>query len=177
MKKKETIEVISRFTGKYAFLDNSFVGHEFTYEGNKFNSAEAAYQSAKCLDLRNRYRFTKMNPANAHKVGQLVRIRPDWEMVKDKVMEDVIWAKFAGDKGLSTRLIATNPAILINGTDSDTYWGMGENQGENKLGKILTKVRDKLIGQFNVDFDRSTAVRTTSVKKNLYYPTDKYSEY
>ena len=43
MKKKETIEVISRFTGKYAFLDNSFVGHEFTYEGNKFNSADATY--------------------------------------------------------------------------------------------------------------------------------------
>lgn len=176
MATEETKFIVS-FTGNYSFLSNSFVGHEFVYEGNKYNSAEAAYQSAKCLDLRNRFKFTKMNPSTAYKVGQLVRMRPDWDCVKDEVMQKVIWSKFAADKGLSTRLVATNPCILVNGNDSDTYWGVVNGTGENKLGKILMEVREKIIGQLNVDFDRVNAVRTSGVQKNTYYPTDKYSEY
>ena len=174
---KEKVDVIKGFQKKYAFLSNSFVGNEFPFEDNKFNNAEAAFQSAKCLNFKAKKNFTKMKPCAAARVGELVLTRSDWEAVKDEMMEKVIWAKFASDKGLSMRLISTYPDILINENPIDDYWGTVDGKGQNKLGEILMKVRDKLLLQYNINFGRTNAVRTAGIQRNLYYSTDKYSEY
>lgn len=42
-----------------------------------------------------------------------------------------------------SKLIATGDSQLIEGnTWGDTYWGVCRGKGQNKLGKLLMKVRD-----------------------------------
>ena len=71
-------------------------------------------------------------------------LRADWEDKKDKIMYDILEAKFS-NKRLAQKLLATGNAKLVEGnTWGDTYWGACRGQGKNKLGKLLMKVRKKL---------------------------------
>lgn len=74
--------------------------------------------------------------------------RPDWEEVRISVMEDVQMEKFRQYPELAKKLVATGDAELIYGnTCGDTYWGVFEGEGENNLGKVLMKVRDRLVAE------------------------------
>jgi len=59
-------------------------------------------------------------------------------------MKDILEIKFA-DTHLREALLATAPLELIEGnTWGDTYWGVCNGVGENKLGKILMGIRDEI---------------------------------
>ena len=80
-------------------------------------------------------------------MGRQVQLRPDWEQVKDGIMEEIVHAKFFQIEPFARKLVATGNAELIEGnTWGDTYWGVDLHtmQGQNKLGKILMKIRDEL---------------------------------
>ena len=73
------------------------------------------------------------------------RIRPDWEQVKNSVMEKGVLAKFTQHKDLQVQLLSTGDAILIEHTRNDRYWGDGgDGSGQNWLGRTLMNVRDQL---------------------------------
>lgn len=56
--------------------------------------------------------------------------------------------KFRQYPELAKKLVATGDAELIYGnTCGDTYWGVFEGEGENNLGKVLMKVRDRLVAE------------------------------
>lgn len=74
-----------------------------------------------------------------------VKLRPDWERVKDSIMFDAVRAKFTQHKELKELLLSTGDAKIIEHTVNDSYWGDGGNgKGKNMLGKILMKVRKEL---------------------------------
>ena len=65
-------------------------------------------------------------------------------IIKDDVMYNVVKAKF-NIKYLKQMLINTGDAELIEGNSwNDTYWGVCSGRGQNKLGKILMRVREEL---------------------------------
>jgi ribA/ribD-fused uncharacterized protein len=135
---------ITEFSGMYNFLSN-FYPCAVTYDGLTYTNSEAAFQSAKSVDLNNRTIFTDMAPLIAKMTGRMVLLRPDWEQVKDQVMEDIVRAKFTQNEQLGKLLLATGSADLIEGNDwNDTYWGVSHGVGQNKLGKILMKIRNEL---------------------------------
>ena len=144
--------MIKDFTEKYFFLSN-FYNCYLTYEGIIYCSTEAAFQAAKTLDINERKRIAKLGPSDAKKVGRKVVLRSDWEDVKDKVMYDVCLAKFTQNDSLRLRerLLATGDEELIEGkTWHDNCWGncscdkCKNTIGENRLGKILMKIREEL---------------------------------
>ena len=72
-------------------------------------------------------------------------MRSDWEEVKDKVMYEIVLAKFTQNPDLKEKLLATGDESLEEGnTWGDTIWGTVDGVGENRLGKILMRVRDEL---------------------------------
>lgn len=60
-------------------------------------------------------------------------------------MYEICMAKFTQNEDLKEKLLATGNDILEEGnTWGDKVWGTVNGVGENKLGKILMKVREEL---------------------------------
>lgn len=136
------LEPIDSFEGDYYFLSN-FYPCQIVYKGYIFKSSESAFQSDK--DLSRQKDFELLSPGRAKRLGKQVNLRPDWEEVKDSIMEDILRIKFSKMR-LREKLIATYPRKLIEGNDwFDTYWGVCNGEGKNKLGKILMKIRKEII--------------------------------
>jgi len=140
---------IAEFEGEYRFLSN-FYPATVVYEGITYPSVEHAYQSAKTLNMNERRRIAAIaEPADAKRAGRALKPqRADWEQVKFIVMEQCVRYKFTHDLKLRAKLLATGSAILEEGNNwDDRIWGIcppNSDNGENRLGKILMKVRAEL---------------------------------
>ena len=138
---------IMSFRGEYSFLSNFYEGKVFTYKGLKFNNTEAPFHAEKCWSRAKE--FEMIRPLQSKRLGRRVLMRKDWEQIKDRVMYDVCYAKFTQDPVLKAKLLATGNRELVEGnTHGDRCWGMtcsnGVWIGENRLGKVLMKLRDDL---------------------------------
>lgn len=88
-----------------------------------------------------------MNPAQAKLAGRNCELRKDWEDIKEQTMYEIVSAKFTQNKNLAKLLLDTGDAYLEEGNWwQDTTWGVCNGVGENKLGKILMRVREELNG-------------------------------
>jgi N-glycosidase YbiA len=132
---------ITRFQGDYYFLSN-FYPISVWYDGARYPSVEHAYQAAKTLDREERRKILLAPHAgSAKRIGRTVTLRSDWESIKETVMFELVLQKFAR-RSLRKRLEATDSCQLVEGnTWNDTYWGVCDGKGKNKLGKILMSVR------------------------------------
>lgn len=99
----------------------------------------------KLLDKEKRKSFTHLPPNKAKAKGRKVPLRPDWEKVKDQYMYEIVLAKFTQNEELKKKLLDTGNALLIEGNNcKDHYWGVCNGREQNKLGKILMRVRKEL---------------------------------
>lgn len=136
--------MINEFRGKYYFLSN-FYEVSVTWDGITYQNNEAAFQSAKVLDRPVREKFSTLDPSSAKKLGRRVQLRNDWEDVKDEVMYEICKAKFSQNEDLKEKLLETCDKYLEEGnTWGDKIWGTVNGVGENRLGKILMRVREEL---------------------------------
>jgi ribA/ribD-fused uncharacterized protein len=137
-------EKIDRFEGEHEFLSN-FYAHAVVFEGKEYPTSEHAFQAAKTLDEaeREKIRLCK-KPGGAKAAGKRVRLRDNWNFTRTRWMEEVLRIKFS-DPGLRERLRATGTAELVEGNDwNDTFWGVCRGRGENRLGRILMKIRAEI---------------------------------
>ena len=140
-------DTIDKFRGKYFFLSNFFEA-EITYKGLTYKNNEAAFQAQKCLSDEEKLFFTECDPMRSKRHGRHVRLRGDWEDVKTGIMEEIVRAKFAQHPDLAQKLIETGDRTLIEGnTWGDSVWGFDiiKKRGQNRLGKILMKIRAELV--------------------------------
>ena len=134
--------VIDKFEGDMYFLSN-FYAVTFEYKGVTYLNSEAAFHAQK--EPGREQEFSMLFPDKAKKLGRSVKLREDWESVKDDIMYDIVYEKFKQKPELLKLLIDTVDAELIEGNWwNDTYWGVCNGKGENKLGKILMRVREEL---------------------------------
>ena len=130
----------SNSRGDWAFLSN-FYECKIVYEGYMFNNVESAFQAQKCISEVDK--FIGVNGSIAKKLGRKVNLRSDWDKVKDDIMYKIVFAKFEQNPELRDKLVNTYPLELVeNNKWNDTYWGVCNGKGKNKLGKILESVRD-----------------------------------
>ena len=144
--------MIKEFSGEYEFLSN-FYDAPVLYDGLLYKNSEAAFHAQKTLDLKEREKFTEYNPGKSKREGRKVKLREDWELVKDNIMYEICKAKFSQNKDLKRKLVCgTGNQYLEEGTTGwhDNYWGnckcdkCKDIVGQNKLGRILMKVREEL---------------------------------
>lgn len=138
--------MIDRFRGKYMYLSN-FYEIPVEYDGITYQNNEAAFQAQKVLTHDERLEFADLNPKKAKKLGRRVNLRADWNDVKDNYMYEICKAKFIQHPDLFEKLLDTGDEELIEGNAwNDTYWGVCNGKGKNKLGKILMKIRKEIKG-------------------------------
>lgn len=64
------------------------------------------------------------------------------------MMRKALRAKFEQHAELSTLLLATASAKLVEHTQNDAYWGdSGNGQGKNRLGYLLMALRGQLAAE------------------------------
>lgn len=137
-------KVIDSFENEFAFLSN-FYPSKICYEGIDYPTVEHAFQAAKTFDFEQRVGIAAApTPGKAKRMGRSVSLRPDWEEVKDSIMEELVRRKFK-DKYLALLLWSTGDKELIEGNSwNDTYWGVCNGVGRNQLGKTLMKIREEI---------------------------------
>lgn len=138
------MNIIDKFDKGNFFLSN-FYTCKVPYKGRTYKSSEAAYQAQKTKDLELRKEFEDLSARDAKNKGRTLELRRDWEEVKDTVMYEICYSKFINNPYIARKLIDTGDAVLIEGnTWFDTYWGVCNNTGLNKLGQILMRVREEM---------------------------------
>jgi len=144
---------ITSFKNEYAFLSNFYV-KTFSFCDIMWPSVEHAFQAAKTADfLMQEHIQTANTPKEAKRRGRNIKLRDDWEQVKNQIMANILHAKFR-DPDLRNRLIRTNPKELIEGNYwHDNYWGICtcykchlQKRKLNVLGRLLMKERNFLMG-------------------------------
>jgi len=136
---------IDSFQGEYRFLSNFWLCTIVYNGGYIYGSTEAAYQAAKSLNPADHVRFTRMSPGVSKREGKRLIIRDDWDIVKTRIMVELVRQKFTSHNDLKMLLLNTGDALLVEGnTWGDTFWGVCNGKGENKLGKILMMVRQEI---------------------------------
>lgn len=140
-----TPKVVKGFFGEYRWLSNYHVCF-VEYDGLMYNSSEAAYQSAKTVDMYTRGRFTSMKPDESRKFGQSMKHRSGWDRIKIDVMYEVLKDKFTRNEDLKMKLLETGSKYLEETNYwGDTFWGVCEGKGKNHLGELLMRVRNELL--------------------------------
>ncbi len=78
-------------------------------------------------------------------VRQGVVPEPILARVKDVIMYEIVFAKFAQNGPQQDVLLGTGDHALVENAEHDPYWGWGPSRnGLNKLGRILMAVRSVL---------------------------------
>jgi len=144
---------IIKFEKRFAFLSN-FYYQDIEFDGHVYLSAEHLFQAIKSEDIDVRAEIRGLaTPRQAKKMGRAITLRKDWEEIKDVVMYIVVDEKFKQNERLHTMLANKTAGYdLVEGNWwHDNYWGdcscdkCKDVLGQNKLGKILMKVRTKYL--------------------------------
>ncbi len=146
MQNKETIKFYS-VNQTYGEFSN-FAPYPIKLKGKMWATSEHYFQAQKFVGTPHEAKIRKAaSPMKAAELGRTrkVRIRQNWDHIRDNVMYEALQAKFSQHPELKQLLLETGDKILIEHTENDDYWGDGGNgKGKNKLGKLLMKLREAL---------------------------------
>ncbi len=144
-------KILDKFMDEEFFLSN-FYPSVITYKGKEYKTVEHAYQSSKADNEPEHEWVRSMDTAGKSKrAGYKVHLRKDWEEVKDSIMLELLYIKFSNPV-LANKLVNTKNYQLEEGNYwHDNYFGnctcsdCRNIEGQNKLGKMLMKIREELI--------------------------------
>lgn len=135
---------IRGFQGEHRWLSN-FPKVPVIVGGMKFESPECAYQAFKCRFFVDVAQFLGDVPSgHAKRLGRKIAVRKDWLDVRDHAMATVRLAKYANPEQMEKLRSTAGHLIVEDNTWKDTYWGVCDGVGENRLGKIDMAIRDRM---------------------------------
>jgi ribA/ribD-fused uncharacterized protein len=138
---------IAGFFNEFRFLSNFYFA-KVKFDEVEYESVEHAYQALKAEDRAEHDYVASRPTAKAAKAAayKIKTFRQDWDEVKLSIMERLVLSKFSNNSDLRNFLILTHPYELEEtNTWGDTFWGVCNGEGENHLGKILMRVRERFL--------------------------------
>lgn len=135
---------------------------DFVVDGRTFNCSEQYMMFAKAMlfeDLSTaELIMAETNPRKQKALGRQVKgyVEAVWQAQAEDLMFPGLLAKFSQDAERKAALLATGDTLLVEAAPDDAIWGIGleesdprcldpqQWQGQNKLGRVLTRVRDAL---------------------------------
>ncbi len=140
---RHTDKEIAGFFGPYRWLSNFEVGIVY-FEGLDYASVECAYQAAK-YHPDERAIIRALGPTEAKKYSRehpMELTSKEWNEMRDEVMIECVSSKFMRSRRLRNLLIETGDKHLEETNHwGDTYWGVCQGKGQNRLGEILMATR------------------------------------
>jgi len=134
-------------TDTYGNFSN-FSRYGIEVDGQWWQTVEHYYQAQKFEDGAYRERIRMAHtPKQAAELGRnrAMPLRPDWETIKEQIMEWAVRLKFRTHKTLRQQLLETGDQPIVESAPGDYYWGCGKDgTGLNRLGEILMRVRAEL---------------------------------
>ena len=134
---------------------SNFAPFPIDLDDRRWPTVEHYCQAQKFTDAELQQKIRKMpKPAAAKAIADKYRAkaRPDWTEAKDAVMERAVRRKFELYPELRVLLLETGGEDLAEAAPTDYYWGVGrEGTGENRLGKLLMRIRAELRNQATRD--------------------------
>jgi ribA/ribD-fused uncharacterized protein len=132
---------------KYGCFSN-FSPHGFELDGYWWATNEHFFQAQKFLN-QPRYHLIRQasTPKEAASLGRdkTYPLRPEWEFIKDEVMQRGVLRKFEIHQDIREILFQTGEELIVEDSPVDYYWGCGADKtGKNRLGYILMQVREIL---------------------------------
>ncbi|CAL1544997.1 unnamed protein product [Lymnaea stagnalis] len=136
---------------------------QFTIDGVVFNCAEQYMMYSKAVIFEDDEMKSKIlastNPQEQKRFGRKVSnfVKEVWDSECENVVKRASLAKFEQNQNLREELFKTFPKTLVEASPRDRIWGIGLGashpkaqdkkawRGKNKLGYILTQVRDELM--------------------------------
>lgn len=137
--------IVRGFFGEYRWLSN-FWPSPMVLNEKHYPTVEHAYQASKTKDLDWRQRIREApTPKDAKRLARKAPIRSDWNDIRFKVMGALVHKKFELNIDLACKLRMTAKMELEETNFwGDRFWGVYEGRGENRLGKILMRIREGL---------------------------------
>lgn len=135
---------IKGFFGDFRWLSN-FWPVKVEMDWDVYPSVEHAYQAAKTTNLDVRKHLSTLTAGQVKRAAPTGKLlRPDWQLVKVQIMDDLLRQKFSQQPFMS-QLMSTGDC-LIEETNKwkDTFWGVCDGEGRNVLGKLIMAIRDDL---------------------------------
>jgi len=133
--------------GKYGAFSN-FSHHGIEADGLWWKTTEHYFQAQKFTNEEYKEKIRNApDPKTAATLGRSrkVKLRNDWEHIKDDIMRKAVRQKFHTHTELQELLLSTGNEEIIENAPGDYYWGCGKDgTGKNMLGKILMEVRIEL---------------------------------
>lgn len=140
--------IIGNFVFRRRWLSN-FYHCRVVYKGKEYKSVEHAYQAQKATnEWDHDWIARSLGAAEAKLRGKAIKPRPGFDSFKERLMLKLLWSKFYHNDNLRKQLIQTWPHELIHGNNHhDEFWGINRRtgKGENRLGKLLMLLRDKVM--------------------------------
>lgn len=141
-----TIRFFSK-SSRYREFSN-FASYPIEIDGATWPTSEYYYQAQKFDEPDRQERIRQLPHAAAAKryaSKYRAEIRPDWDEVKDAVMERALRAKFTQHESLRDLLADSGSESIEEDSQKDYYWGTGaDGSGQNKLGRMLMQLRTEL---------------------------------
>lgn len=156
----KTNQTYTFFWGEESPFSQFFIT-EFVIDNKKFNCTEQYMMYSKAITFGDseiaKQILETQKPGKQKKLGRLVK---NFDSDKwDEIAEDIVYkgnyAKFSQNKKIYDELLNTNETELVEVSPTDTIWGIGlprnnpkiydksKWRGQNKLGIILTKLRNE----------------------------------
>lgn len=95
------------------FLSNGFAC-KIEYAGLEFTNVESALQSAKAKNDKERKLFTKLGPSQARYKSRLIKVRDNWNEIKEEALYNILYAKFDQNSNLKSLLLQTCDRDIYN---------------------------------------------------------------
>lgn len=124
---------------------SNFSHHNVNIDGfGNFPTSEAAIQAYKNPD--DKYYVSKQinacTPVLSKILGNNTNIRSDWDDICEDITFKVLLNKFNQHTELRENLMETGMKRIVFATRGDSFWGEYNGVGQNKLGKVLMKLRE-----------------------------------
>jgi len=131
------------------YVFSNFSSFAIEWKERLWMTSEHAYHSEKFHDeaLKEAIQQTR----SAHDALKLshehrASYRPDWDLVKLRIMKEILRAKVEQHPYVKKKLLDSGTRPLIEDSWRDDFWGWGPNKnGSNHLGRLWMEVRSEFM--------------------------------